>query len=141
MAVLEGIDAYSQDWDSQSVSADFYELLSEIDSKTGDVERSTQELEEALAIYGKLTAPVRVDIPADNAIELKRKAAAVYQRQSEMYLAQDDRKNAVESLNNALELNPGDPKVLLALAKMHLEDGNNDKCREVCQQLLKADDK
>ena len=141
MAVLEGIDAYSQDWDSQSVSADFYELLSEIDSKTGDVERSTQELEEALAIYGKLTAPVRVDIPADNAIELKRKAAAVYQRQSEMYLAQDDCKNAVESLNNALEWNPGDPKVLLALAKMHHEDGNNDKCREVCQQLLKADDK
>lgn len=141
LAALEGIDAYAQDWDSQSASADFYEILSEIYAKSGDTERSGQELDEALSIYSKLTAPGRVDIPADNAIELKRRAAALYQKESEMFLAKDDRKSAVESLNNALELNPGDPKVLLALAKLHLEDGNNDKCREVCQQLLKADDK
>ena len=141
LEALDAIDTDVQDWESQSLSAEFYELLSDIDTKTGDTEQSGQSLSDALSLYEKLTAPGRVDIPADAAIELKRKAAALYQKLSDSSLRNDDRKGAVEYLNSALQLNPGDPKILLALAKMHLEDGDNDKCREACQHLLKVDDK
>lgn len=139
MEAMQNIDAESGDWESQAASADFYELLSIIDAKNGETEQSSEELNDALSLYERLTQQGRVDIPGDSVAQLKIKAAALYQKAAEMCLQRDDTQSAVEAYEKALDLDPGSSKILLALGRLHLDRGENDKCRDVCQQLLRAD--
>ncbi|OHT14468.1 TPR Domain containing protein [Tritrichomonas foetus] len=139
LEAMQTIDSESGDWESQAASAEFSELISLIDTKTGDVEQSIEELQDALQIYDRLTAPGRVDIPTDTLSELKQKAAKLYQRCAELATERDDSKGAVESLEKALALDPSSTKILLALGKIRLEHNENDKCQDICQQLLRID--
>jgi tetratricopeptide (TPR) repeat protein len=127
----------TDDLEIQAVCAEFYELVSNIDMRTGDPEQGNAELSDALLLYDHVTASGRIDIPADSLICLKEKAANLYRQAAEAAVARDDRAFAVESLEHALELVPGNPAILLAMGKIHLEIGHADKCRDVCQRLLK----
>jgi tetratricopeptide repeat protein 21B len=138
---MQNIDAETSDWESQSACAELYELLSDIDLKSGDPEQSSAALSDAILLYDRLTATTRVDIPADSLLLLKQKAATLYHRSAEVALERDDRDSALESLERALELDPGRPKLLLAIARIHLAAGHADRCRDVCQQLLRLDEK
>jgi tetratricopeptide repeat protein 21B len=117
----------SSDWENQSFSAEFHAL--------------TDNLDMALAILEKLTAPGRLDIPADSAIELRRRAAELHAKLAEDAEASGNKKGAIDSYARALALNPGHPPILLALAQLHLSENEPDKCREYCQQVLRSDDK
>ncbi|KAK8885733.1 Tetratricopeptide repeat protein 21B [Tritrichomonas musculus] len=136
---MQSIDSESGDWESQAASAEFSELLSVIDAKTGDIEQSIDELKEALSIYDRLTQAGRADIPNDSLNELKIKAANLYQKSSELSTERDDKKGAAEALEKALVLDPSSTKILMALGKLRLEQNDQDNCQKICQQLLRID--
>jgi tetratricopeptide repeat protein 21B len=82
-----------------------------------------------------------LDIPADSLVEIKGRAAALYERRANLAKKGGDRDGAITALTTALTLKPGTPAILLTLAKLHHEKGNADKCRELCQQCLRVDEK
>jgi tetratricopeptide repeat protein 21B len=139
--VLLAISPETSDWDRQSVSAEMYEVISLVEAKRGSPETSHEALKKALSLYNKLTAQGRTDIPGDSLAEIKIKAASLYQKSAELCLTRHDRGGALAAYGNALNLNPGASRILLALAHLHLEQGDGDKCREYCQQVLRIDDK
>jgi tetratricopeptide repeat protein 21B len=140
-AALITIPTDVTDWEVQAASADFHELLSSIEGKCGDPQLCVATLNQAILLYDKLTAAGRSDIPADSLVEIKAKAASLYQRRADLASQADDREGAITALTSALNLNPGAPTILLALARLFLEKGNPDKCRECCQQCLRVDEK
>lgn len=139
LEAMQLIDVDRMDWESQSANAEFSELLSEIDSKSGDIEQSNEEIQEALSIYDRLLTEGRTDIPSDYVNELKAKAASLYQRYSNICLERDDKKNAIEALEKALQLDQTSNKILLSLARLRLQRNEREKCQEICQQLLRID--
>lgn len=136
---MESIDSDANDWESQAASAEFSELLSTIDAKSGDMEQSIEKLRDALSIYDVLTAPGRTDLPADSLENLKKKAANLYQKSAEIALGRNDTKTATEYLEKAAKLDPSSTKILMALGKLCLEHNEPEKCQEICQQLLRID--
>jgi tetratricopeptide repeat protein 21B len=136
---MQSLDTETGDWEVQSACAEFYELISHIDIKTGDPEQGAAELSDALLLYDRLTSPGRIDIPADSLAILKKRAAALHRRAAEAAIARDDRASAISALERALELEPGNAEILLAMGRVHLDAGHADKCRDVCQQLLRVD--
>jgi tetratricopeptide repeat protein 21B len=137
--MLQLIAGEGNDWDNQSVTADFYELISVIELQSGNDERSSEALQKALSLYDELTAASRTDIPADSLIELKAKASTLYRKAADGMWARDDLDAALLAYEKALQLSPGESSVVLALARVYSLKENTDKCREYCQQILRVD--
>ncbi|KAH0786423.1 TPR Domain containing protein [Histomonas meleagridis] len=135
---MDEINLETNDWESQSIYADFYELLSNIDEKNQDYEQCIDELSDAISIYDKLTSNNRIDIPMDSLLQIKNKASIAYQRFAEIQAINNDKVKAIEALEKALEFNPGSPKILLKLGQLHLENNDKESCQNVCQKLLNS---
>ena len=141
---LQKITDYAEeksDWKSQKASAEINVLLYNIQDKSEnpDEELKSQYLSEAINIYETLTEPNRNDVPADSITEIRRSAADLYMKSASEIC--ENPKQVEEALRHAIDLEPGSTKALLVLAHLKNSNGNREECKELCQQILKTNEK
>lgn len=51
-----------------------------------------------------------------------------------------DQKQAILHYKGALKVFPDDPTVMIALARLHLQEHEVDECQKICAEILKRDE-
>jgi len=102
----------------------------------GDIENYLEGLMRALDLQKQLLTKLRGELP--ETIQAARdKAAGICFDLAEHYQKGRKFEKAIELYNEALKNSDTHSKSMLALAKMHLADGNLDACQQQCVLLLK----
>jgi tetratricopeptide repeat protein 21B len=96
------------------------------------------EMADGLSLYERILRP-RFDIPAADQAKLREKAALLYRKTADAYLVHGKQDAAINALESSSKLDPGRAETLLILARLHFDSGKRDKCRDVCQQLIRKD--
>lgn len=51
-----------------------------------------------------------------------------------------DQRQAMMHYKGALKVTPEDPNVMIALARLHLQENEVDECQKICADILKRDE-
>ncbi|CAL4107788.1 unnamed protein product, partial [Meganyctiphanes norvegica] len=135
---LESESLNPTDLASMCMQAKLLNLLAKVHERNENYENALTTLSKAKEVQVKVLKRSQVELP-DTIPEQKQLAASMCSQMAEHAANQREHERSIQLYKEALQYDPENATIMLALAKLYMQINDLDQCQYTCMSLLRTD--